>query len=184
MRNKNVVINIPADGLAQEICGDGDYSYAGCMKKIKRYIREFLFETPCGRIFLNICYKRSVVPSDTADSYLFDVTRDDNGLPLYDLNGNVIKTLSKKMTYTDLNHEYRELEKRGINIIEMAVEEIKKYNVEVWFSLRMNDHHFPDDKGFNSSFSYDRASRIGVKGSRLALDYTNNSVQNYYRNYI
>ena len=100
MRNKNVVINIPADGLAQEICGDGDYSYAGCMKKIKRYIREFLFETPCGRIFLNICYKRSVVPSDTADSYLFDVTRDEK----YCVDLNAVKDGFNKVKISSKNN--------------------------------------------------------------------------------
>ena len=74
--------------------------------------------------------------------------------------------------------------KRGIDPIAMAIDIIKSHGCQLWFSVRMNDHHYPADRGFNSSFAYDRAEEIGVGGSKTHIDYTKTPVQNYYRNYI
>jgi len=74
--------------------------------------------------------------------------------------------------------------RRDIDIVDMALSECKSYGAEGWFSVRMNDHHYPDDRGFNSTMGYDRAEELGVNGSRVYLDFTKTEVQEYYKAYI
>ena len=183
-RNKNLVINIPAEGIEEEVIRDFTLTKEEYRLGIERYFSEFLSNTPCGTVFLNICYKRSIVPSNTADTYLYNIVRGEDGLPILDEEGNVRKEISPEITISNLNRAYREMEKRGIDPIAMAVDIIRSYGCQVWFSVRMNDHHYPADRGFNSSFAYDRAEEVGVGGSKTHIDYTKTPVQNYYRNYI
>jgi len=184
MRNKNLVINIPSDGLEEEVITSTDLSEEEYRQNVKRYIGEFLDDTHCGRMFFNVCYKRSVVHSDTADTYLYNIKRGEDGLPILDENENPSKEISQEIDFATLNRGYREMLKRNIDIIHMAVDEAKSYDTEAWFSVRMNDHHYSDDPGFNSSFAFDRAEELGVNGSRTYIDYTKIPVQNYYKNYI
>ena len=188
-RNKNIVVNIPADGLEEEVIRRTDLSEETYKQLVKAYIKEFAEDTACGRMFFNVCYKRSVVHSNTADTYLYNIVRDDNGFPILDGEGNLVKELSPEVTVSPLNRGYRKMLERDIDIIKMAVTEAKACGMEAWLSVRMNDHHYPDDRGFNSSFAYDRAETlgvqgIGIEGARQYMDYTKPAVQNYYKNYI
>ena len=176
VRNKNVVVNIASDGLEEEIIGTVDSDVSVYHKRIKRYISEFLHDTVCGRIFFNVCYKRSVVHSDVVDTVLYNVERDEAG--------NVKKTEVATSEVSPLNKGYREMLRRNIDIIQMALEECRNYGVEVWLSVRMNDHHFPNDRSFNSTMGYDKADSLGVNGSRTYLDFTKKEVQSYYKAYI
>ena len=83
-----------------------------------------------------------------------------------------------------INTKWRCMLERNIDIFEMAVTETKNYAAEAWFSVRMNDHHYSDDPGFNSALSYERADTLGIDGSRVYLDYTKKEVRNCYREYI
>ncbi len=183
-RNQNLVLNIPSDGIEEEVIRGFELSKEGYQERLKNYLATFLKDTPVGKVLVNVCYKRSVVPSDVADTYLYNILRDENGYPLLDEKGNLQKEISPELTQTELNRGFREMQKRNIDIIGMAVEEIKRYGAKAWFSVRMNDHHFPNDPGFNSSLSYERAEELGVNGGRRNLDYTKAPVSNYYRNYI
>ena len=176
MRNKNVVVNIASDGLEEEVVRTVDADESVYHENVKRYISEFLQNTVCGRMFFNVCYKRSVVHSDVADTVLYNVE--------YDELGRLKKTEAHPSTISPLNRGYREMLRRNIDIIRMAVEECKGYGVEGWLSVRMNDHHYPDDRGFNSTMGYDRAEELGVNGSRTYLDFTKSEVQAYYKAYI
>ena len=96
MRNKNLVINIPSDGLEEEVITSTDLSEEEYRQNVKRYIGEFLDDTPCGRMFFNVCYKRSIVHSNTADTYLYNIKRGEDGLPILDENENPSKEISKE----------------------------------------------------------------------------------------
>lgn len=176
MRNKNVVINIASDGIEEEVVRDLKAEEDVYRQRVKNYISEFLQDTVCGRMFFNVCYKRSVVHSDVADTVLYDIG--------YDESGNVKKTEAHQSTASPLNRGYREMLRRDIDIIRMAVEECRSHGAEGWFSVRMNDHHYPDDRGFNSTLGYDCAEELGVNGSRTYLNFTKDRVQRYYKAYI
>jgi len=75
MRNKNVVVNIPSDGLEEEVIRTMDADVEVYRRNVKRYISEFLQDTVCGRMFFNVCYKRSVVHSNVADTFLYNRKR-------------------------------------------------------------------------------------------------------------
>lgn len=183
-RNKNVVVNIPSDGLEEEVILAPDLPEEEYRENVKKYISEYLEDTVCGRMFFNICYKRSVVHSDTADTYLYNIKRGKDGVPILDESGKPTKEPSPEIDTAFLNKGYRAMLERNIDIIKMAVDETKKYGAQAWLAVRMNDHHCADDPGFNSSFAYERAKELGVNGSRTYIDYTKTPVQNYYRNYI
>ncbi len=175
-RNKNVVINIPSDGLEAAVIRRTDAPEDEYRENSRQYIAEFLDETVCGRMFFNVCYKRSIVHSNVADTYLYNIERDEMG--------KVIKTESCPCDISPLNGKFREMLKRNIDIVKMALDECKRRGAEGWFSVRMNDHHYPDDRGFNSTMGYDRAEELGVNGSRTYLDFTKDEVQEYYKAYI
>ncbi len=182
-RNTNIAVNIAADGLENAILTNTVSDEAFYEEKIKSYISGYLLGTEVGRMMFNVTYRRSVVDSDTIDSMLYNVARDENGFLLKDENGNVTKTIAPETTYTMLK-KYRTMIERGIDIIGMAVEETQKYGAEAWFSIRMNDHHNLEDPGFNSSFSYDAPTLSGINNKRTYMDFTKPAVQAYYKEYI
>ena len=80
MKKSFLTLNIPADGLFLVILNHarGDFSKENCEKIISEYIGRFLEAEP-DIIFLNVCYRRSLTPSELFDSYLYDIETDDNG---------------------------------------------------------------------------------------------------------
>ena len=76
-----LAINIPADGLFLAILNhaDGDLSAENCERIISEYIGRLLEAEP-DIILLNVCYRRSLTPSEVFDSYLYDIETDENGL--------------------------------------------------------------------------------------------------------
>lgn len=81
-------------------------------------------------------------------------------------------------------NNYRVMIERGIDVIEILIRAARRYGAQVWLSVRMNDHHFPDDPGFNSMLSYTRADELGVNGSRTYMDYSHPAVRRYYMAYL
>ena len=49
IRNKNVVVNIPSDGLEEEVIRTVDADVEVYRQSVKRYISEFLKDTACGK---------------------------------------------------------------------------------------------------------------------------------------
>ena len=183
-RNKNVVVNVAGDGFEDTVITKLDESVEFYEEMTEKYISYLFDDTPVGRAFYNVCYKRSCVLSEVADTYLYNIKRGEDGLPVLDENGKAVKEYLTNERLPSVNGKFRIMQQNNIDIIKMALDATKKRGIECWFSFRMNDHHCPDDPMFNSSFHYDNAKEIGVFGSNVFIDYTKKAVRNYYKNYI
>ena len=95
-----------------------------------------------------------------------------------------MKTIVPVCESTTMLSKYRAMIERKIDVIDMVIGMTHDYEAEAWLSVRMNDHHFFDDPGFNSLFSYKYAEQVGVNHSRTYLDFSKTAVQNYYKAYI
>ena len=183
-KNKNLVVNIAADGVQKAVISDTTLEPDAYKALAEQYVRTYLEGTSVGRILFNVCYKRTITDSNVFDSVLYNVALDEDGNALRDENGATIRSISPPAAGTDMLNNYRELILRGIDVIEMLVNAAKQYGAEAWLSVRVNDHHFADDPGFNSILSYSRADEVGVNGSRMCLDYSHHTVRNYYKAYL
>lgn len=183
-RNKNVMVNIAADGLESAVIRSTSSEPEEYVKNTKEYISNYLQNAPVGRMLFNVCYSRSVVDSDAIDSMLYNVETNSDGTAKRDENGNVIKTVAPVCESTSMLSKYRAMIERGIDVVDMAIDATHDFGAEAWVSVRMNDHHYPNDPGFNSSFRYNRAAEVGVNGSRGSMDYTKKAAQNYFKSYI
>lgn len=183
-KNKNVVVNLPCDGLENAVITSADETTEYYEKMTDKYIGDMYDDTPVGRVFFNVNYKRSCVPSETADSYLYNIKRGEDGLPIKDENGNSVKISLADEPMPTFNGKFRIMQQRNIDFINMTINAIKKRDMECWFSVRMNDHHNGDNPYNNSSFLYDNSEKLGVNGSKTFIDHTKEPVRNYYKNYI
>lgn len=184
IRNKNLVVNIAADGVQKAVIPDTALAPEAYAALAEQYVKTYLDGTTVGRIIFNVCYKRTITDSNVFDSVLYNIALDEDGNALRDENGATIRTISPPAAGTDMLNNYREMILRGIDVIELLVAATKRYGAEAWLSVRVNDHHFADDPGFNSILSYSRADEVGVDGSRMCLDYSHHAVRNYYKAYL
>lgn len=182
-RNPNLALNIGADGINNFVAFDTTKTEDEYKALADNYVATFLEDTQVGKIMINPNYKRTIIDSDVVDSILYNVELNEDGTPKKDANGNSIKTVSQLAQVPWLN-SFRAMIERNIDVVDMVIASTKKHGAEAWLSIRMNDHHYPDDPGFNSSLCWNRASEVGVNGSKIFMDYTNKVVQNYYKGYI
>ena len=171
MRNYSLAVNIPADGIELALLKDTALEREEYASLARDYVRLYLDGTKVGKMIFNVCYKRSITDSDVFDSVLYNVT-------------SAGKLRCPPSAQTNMLSAFREMIARGIDVIELLITATKEMGAQAWLSVRMNDHHFPDDREFNSTLSYEKAGKLGVNGSRAYLDFTENEVQNYYKAYI
>ena len=90
-----VAVNIPADGLFLAILRKekSRFTKEGCTRIIEDYIDRHL-EAGVDIIFLNVCYRRCLTPSEVFDSYLYDVETDANGYAVRNEKGETKKSES------------------------------------------------------------------------------------------
>ena len=182
-RNRNLFLNIPSDGIEEQIIKDYEASADEYRENIRKYLKVYLDNTSVGTVIFNVFYRRSVVDSDYVDSMYYNIKLDENLCPVLDSNGKTIKTVSPD-TDNKFLKGYRYAIKRGIDIIAMAITEARIYGVNVLVSVRMDDHHDINDPGLNSSFSYDNFERTSIDGDGERLDYCKEEVRNYYGRFI
>ena len=176
-----IAINIPADGLALAVLKliGSDFSGSACRTAVSKYIGIHLENKP-DIILLNVCYRRSLTPSDVFDSILYNIKT-------Y-ADGNTVKILSPDNTqdvspyFQSFFDLYRVLMRKGIDIYQYAADLIHQSGCQLWLSFRMNDHHYLDNPAVNSSFAMDDTIHATLPSG--LLDYTLPAVQNYYLNYI
>ena len=130
LRNPCVAVNIAADGIQSEIIFDTSKTREEYRLIADNYVQKYLLNTCVGKMIFNVCYKRSITDSEVFDSVLYNVK-------------NSVKSISPAATETDILNNFREMIRRGIDIIEILVATVKKHGAEAWLSVRMNDHHFP-----------------------------------------
>lgn len=185
-----LTINIPADGLflAVQKAADGDLSRDNVKRIINDYIGRFLEAKP-DIIFLNVCYRRALTPSEVFDSYLYDIETDASGYALRDGQNRSVKTLSPT---TEGVSKYfmsfvlcaRKLLQSGIDIYQFAIDRIRQTGCRVFLSVRMNDAHYTENVAINSSFALKNGCANTAEKNGVNLDYSKESVQNYYYAYI
>ena len=189
-KTNTLALNIPADGLFLEIIRKAgeDYSKENCFRIMRDYIKKQL-DAGVDIVFLNVCYRRSLIPSEVFDSYMYNIETDENGFAVRDKNGETIKTLSPVV---DPETKYfrafttcaRRLYQDGIDVFEFLVDEIKKSNAKVYFSLRMNDGHCTSNPSINSTFAMKNNGANTIDKNGVELDYSLKVVQNYFTEYI
>ena len=74
-----VCVNIAADGFECEIIKSALLDSSAYRMCVKKYVLSYLDGTNVRRMFYNVAYRRSVVDSDTVDSMLYNVARDEDG---------------------------------------------------------------------------------------------------------
>ena len=185
-----VAINIPADGLMLAISEgtSGDLSEESCARAIEAYIGRHLEAKP-DILLLNVCYRRTVTPSEVFDSYLYDVETDENGLAIRNESGETKKRLSPTglgcSKYFDSFFTCaRPLLERGIDAIAIAIKKIRETDCRVYLSLRMNDEHYTENAGVNASFAMKDGGIHTVGRNGQTLDFSQTAVQNHFLEYI
>ena len=189
-RKHTVAINIPADGLMLAIleATGGDFSAESCTRAVEDYIGRHLEAKP-DILLLNVCYRRTITPSEVFDSYLYDVETDENGLALRDEQGKTKKHLSPTglgcSKYFDSFFTCaRPLLERGIDAVAIAVRKIRETDCRVFFSLRMNDEHYTKNAGVNASFAMKNGGIHTIGRDGQTLDFSQAAVQNHFLEYI
>ena len=185
-----LAVNIPADGLflAIQNAQGGDLSKDNCERIINEYIDRFLEAKP-DIIFLNVCYRRCLTPSEVFDSYLYNVETDENGYAIKNGQLESVKTFSP---VTDNVSKYfmsfvlcaRELLKSGIDIYQFAIHRIRQTECRVFLSVRMNDAHYTENAAINSSFALKNECKNTIEHNGENLDYSKEAVRNYYYSYL
>ena len=184
-----LAINIPADGLFLAILNhaDGDFSAENCKRIISEYIGRLLEAEP-DIILLNVCYRRSLTPSEVFDSYLYDIETNEYGVAVK-IRGESVKKLSS--TTKDVSKYFmsffscaRELLKNGIDVYKFAIDRIRQTACRVFLSVRMNDAHYTDNVAINSSFALKNNYAHTTARDGVNLDYSQEAVRNYYYSYI
>ena len=174
-----LAVNIPADGLflAIQNAEGGDLSKDNCERIINEYMDRFLEAKP-DIIFLNVCYRRCLTPSEVFDSYLYNVETDENGYAIKNGQSESVKTFSP---VTDNVSKYfmsfvlcaRKLLQSGIDIYQFAINRIRQTECRVFLSVRMNDAHYTENAAINSSFALKNECKNTIEHNGKNLDYSN-----------
>lgn len=190
-----MLINVPADMFALIFQYEkiDELTEESCRLQVEKYI-ELLTACHPKVILLNVNYRRSFIKSEVMSTPLYDVEIDANGNPIMDENGVSIKHFTPvpeetNNKYGDVVNKYvdamkithRHLLERNIDIFDMAVSAIKRAGCEVWFSLRMSDHHVFD--GLSTEFIDENCfAKSPVDAGRV--DFSLRPVQTYFKHYI
>ena len=185
-----VAINIPADGLMLAIleATGGDFSEERCTRAVEAYIGRHLEAKP-DILLLNVCYRRSITPSEVFDSYLYDVETDENGRAIRNENGETKKHpsptgLGCSKYFDSFFTCARPLLARGMDAIAIAIKKIRETDCRVYLSLRMNDEHYTQNVGVNASFAMKSGGMHTIGRDGQTLDFSQTAVQNHFLEYI
>ena len=184
-----VAINIPADGLMLAISegAGGNLTKENCARAIEAYIGRHLEAKP-DILLLNVCYRRTITPSEVFDSYLYDVETDENGLAIRNKNGETKKRpsptgLGCSKYFDSFFTCARPLLDRGIDAIAIAIKKIRETDCRVYLSLRMNDEHYTQNAGVNASFAMKDGGIHTIGRDGQTLDFSQTAVQNHFLEY-
>ena len=155
-----MVFNVPLDMFLIELnkSGANAKNYESVKTAVHSYCERILSYHPA-LIILNVCYKRSATPSKCLDTFLYNVAADADGLPAKDSNGNVLLTEAPEADFDRTSwwgmfyFMLRDMIRLEIDPFAIAVDYLKSKGQQVWFSVRMNDHHFPENPSINAAFA-------------------------------
>lgn len=183
-----MIVQIPCDMLAMCLMKtEKDISLlteADCKELVGAYLKPILINHP-GAIYLNVCYRRSAVPSEVFSTFAYDISIDENGYPALDDCGISIKkavVIPPDIQWVSPYHKvlltvYNTLLSKGIDLCGIAMKIIKAAAIPLYLSVRASDNH--GWEGMGTEF-LDKNS-LPVNGRP---DYSRGCVRNYFHNYI
>ncbi len=183
-----MIVHIPCDMLALYILQSGEdisaLTECVCSSLVKAYLQPILSSRPSA-IYLNVCYRRSAVPSEVFSTFAHDIVINSNGDPIMDSNGVSIKTpvaAADNICWVSPYHRailtvFHTLLSRGIDLCGIAMNIIKDAGVSLFLSVRPSDNH--GWVGMGTEF-LDR-NCLPADGRP---DFSRPCVRNYFQNYI
>ena len=183
-----MIIQIPCDMLAMSLTRStkdiSSLTEYDCTELVKQYLSPILKYKP-NAVYLNVCYRRSAVPSEVFSTFANDIEIDCNGLPILDAQGVSVKhsiDYPADISWVSPYHKilltaFSILLRKGIDLCGIAMQIIKKAGVPLYLSVRASDNHgWP---GMGTEF-LDQNS-LPNNGRP---DYSQLCVQTYFLNYI
>lgn len=199
--NPNYILQMPCDGIILNVI----HKYAGGKDKNNRvefvelpkndkgfidkellkreteeYLSKFISGTSIGRIFFNVNYTRSATPSDCMDTFAYNIDMGIDGNILSDKKVYLPKGMSGYPGFTEFSYTLG----NEIDLIGYGIDYINRINREPWVSIRMNDHHAPDNPAVNAHYRIEYAAEWGIFGKSNKMDYLVPAVRKVQLNYI
>lgn len=199
--NRNYVLQLPCDGILMNVIhkyaygkdkinyvegvnfpktADGEVDRERIKKETEEYLSAFVSETSIGRIFFNVSYTRAATPSNCMDTFAYNVDMGRDG---------EIKS-GKKMFLPLETKGYPGFRmfaytiRENIDMIGYGIDYANRIGREPWVSIRMNDHHAPDNPTVNAHYRIEYASEWGINGKPKKMDYLVPAVRKVQLNYI
>lgn len=182
-----MIVQIPCDMLALYVLQSRTSLTAmteqECTQLAVDYLRPILKNQP-NAVYLNVCYRRSAVPSEVFSTFAQDISVDQNGDPVLDPQGVSVRTpviYPENISWVSRYHEalltvYGTLLRRGIDLCGIAMKIIRGSATRLYLSVRPSDNHAWFGMGT------DFLDQNSLPDGRP--DLSKSCVQNYFRNYI
>ncbi len=183
-----MIIQIPCDMLALYVMQSGIKISAltekECTELTEAYLRPILINHP-NAVYLNVCYRRSAVPSEVFSTFAHDIDIDCNGDAV--LNNRGISIKRSVVYHDDINwvspyHQalltvYGTLLSKGIDLCRIAMNIIKAAGVTLFLSVRPSDNH----GWYGMGTEFLERNGLPINGRP---DFSRQCVRNYFLNYI
>ena len=199
--NPDYVLQLPCDGIIMNVIykyafgrdkinyvegidfpktADGKIDKQKIKHETEEYLEKFVSGTSIGRVFFNVSYTRAATPSKCMDTFAYNVDMGADG-----------EVKSVQITYIPLETKgypgFRMFDytlRENIDLIGYGIDYVNANGREAWVSIRMNDHHAPDNAAVNAHYRIDYAAEWGINGKPNKMDYLVPAVRKVQRNYI
>ena len=199
--NPDYVLQLPCDGIIMNVIykyafgrdkinyvegidfpktADGKIDKQKIKRETEEYLEKFVSGTSIGRVFFNVSYTRAATPSKCMDTFAYNVDMGADG-----------KVKSVQITYIPLETKgypgFRMFDytlRENIDLIGYGIDYVNANGREAWVSIRMNDHHAPDNAAVNAHYRIDYAAEWGINGKPNKMDYLVPAVRKVQLNYI
>ena len=199
--NPDYVLQLPCDGIIMNVIykyafgrdkinyvegidfpktADGKIDKQKIKHETEEYLEKFVSGTSIGRVFFNVSYTRAATPSKCMDTFAYNVDMGADG-----------EVKSVQITYIPLETKgypgFRMFDytlRENIDLIGYGIDYVNANGREAWVSIRMNDHHAPDNAAVNAHYRIDYAAEWGINGKPNKMDYLVPAVRKVQLNYI
>ena len=129
-------------------------------------MKKLIDGTPVDAVLLNTNYHMSYVPSKVMDMAWE-------------------RTDGTKITLDNIGNHWQQYviktHNAGVEPYSIAIDTIKKYNAQAWFSVRMNEFHYLNLEYARSTMNNNEEYK---NNENSALDFAHEEVRDYFKNYI
>ena len=163
-KEQGIFLNVPADALMNHTRWGADIdsiTKEQAIAALEDYVSQYA-NSQVNRLLLNVNYLRSCYDSKIMEPY-WDVPDPANNT-------------------TAWYRKYWQINKKGIDVFAVCVDQTRAIKVSPWLSFRMNDHHYRDNPFcLNSLMLENPELRLSPTGS---FDYARKEVREYYKAFI